>query len=168
MNFEFQFSPSGNGGDYINYTSRSIRQVGLLLKATPDEAGSVKMRVLVRNLPEGYNVEDIGLYLVAGNSFGEFNQIQTIDDPAASLDAIQSFDNSAEKGLRVKMNPNNAYFNRTQGISISNPIVISSAPVSSGGHVDFTLEFFYDQTAYRDTKLYLGLEATGILVPANG
>lgn len=164
MKFEFQFK-DGDTGVYVSCTSRNMKSLTQLLKPQQPSGESeiVDMRVILKEIPEGFYVDNVGLYLTSSSSFGEYEIIQSNDDPNESLNVIRSFEDS--KGLLVVYpDGSKEAFTNSAGTNEASKInIITDAQLSNDQFVDFQLQFCQSNIA-SNTRLYIGLEASGRLI----
>ena len=163
MKFEFQFKDSD--GVYISCTSRNMKSLTQLLKPQPlsGESAIVDMKVILKEVPDGSHVESVGLYLTSSSSFGEYQIIQSNDDPNESLNLLRSFEEN--KGLLVvdRDGGKEAFTNAAGTNEASRINIITDARLENEGSVDFKLQFCQSNFA-SNGRLYVGLEASGNLV----
>jgi hypothetical protein len=164
MKFEFQFK-NNDGGDYVSCTSRNMKSLTQLLKPQQftGESQLVEMRVILKEIPEGFYVDNVGLYLTSSSSFGEYQIIQSNDDPNESLNLLRSFE--VNKGLFVvHLDGTKEAFTNNAGVNEASKInIITNAQLANDGFVDFQLQFCQSSHA-SNARLYVGLEAAGRLV----
>jgi len=164
MKFEFQFKDDASG-NYVSCTSRNMKSLTQLLKPQQPtgESQLVPMKVIVKEIPEGFYVDNVGLYLTSSSSFGEYEIIQSNDDPNESLNLLRSFENN--KGLLVvHQDGSKEAFTNSAGVNEASKInIITNAQLVNDGSVDFGLQFCQSNSA-SNVRLYVGLEAAGRLV----
>lgn len=164
MKFEFQFQDET--GNYVSCTSRNMKSLTQLLKpqeSSDGESTIVDMRVILKEIPEGFYVDNVGLYLTSSSSFGEYQFIQSNDDPNESLNLLRSFEEN--KGLLVVHSDGNkeAFTNNAGTDEASKINIATNAELRNDSSVDFKLQFCQSNYA-SNGRLYVGLEAAGRLV----
>lgn len=163
MKFEFQFM--NEEGNYVSCTSRNMKVLTRLLKPQDNgESDIVNMRIILKEIPEGMYVDSVGLYLNSSSSYGEYENIQTQDDPNESLNSLRSFE-SDDEGLFVIDSSNvKTKFTNTVGTNGASKIeIITDATLREDNSVDFSLQFSQSNGA-SNTRFYVGLEAEGRLL----
>lgn len=165
MKFEFQFKD--DNGTYVSCTSRNMKSLTQLLKPQQPlgESEIVEMRVILKEIPEDFYVDNVGLYLTSSSSFGEYETIQSNDDPNESLNLLRSFEEN--KGLLVvHEDGTKEAFTNSAGVDEASKINIETdVRLRNDEFVDFRLQFCQSQYS-SNARLYVGLEAAGRLVEA--
>lgn len=163
----YTFHYKDNVGDYVEYGRSTMSAFTELLKNS--EVAPVQMKLSVDNseLEENQDLENIGLFVSDSSTYGSYGFLETNHDPETSVTSILNYPEGSgllvsriEEGQEVFVQ-----FKFGQGSDESSRIVLVES--LDGLEIPFKLKFIPDNSQ-ENTRLFLGLEVSGLIVTGEG
>ena len=162
----YTFHYMNNNNEYVEYKRSTMSAFTELLKNSHETP--VQMKLRVDNSDLGQNqLENIGLFVSDSSTYGSYGFLETNHDPETSVTLILSYPEGS--GLYVSRIEDEqevfVQFKFGQGSDESNRIVL--VDVLENLEIPFKLKFVPDNNQ-ENTKLFLGLEVSGLIVAGEG
>jgi len=159
----YTFYYKNSEDDYVEYKRSTMTAFTELLKNSENTPVEMKLSIDNSGLGQGQTLEKIGLFVSDSSTYGSYGFLETNHDPETSVTSILNY--PEDSGLFVSRIEEEqevfVQFNFGQGSDESSRIVLVDELSSS--EIPFKLKFIPDN-GQENTKLFLGLEVSGLIV----